>query len=40
MVCSYRTAFVSLFLLGSFINGLRASETFILISLDTNEISK
>ena len=40
MVRSYTTAVASPYLLGLFINVVRARETFILISLDSGEISK
>ena len=40
VVCSYTTTIASPYLLGSFINVLHAVETFILISLESGEISK
>ena len=38
-MCSYTTAFASPYLRGSFSNVLRARGTFILISLDSGEMS-
>ena len=40
MVCPYTTAIASSYFLGLFINVLRSREVFILISLDSREISK